>query len=1119
MTTAVRVTLVAVCGLATGASFLQADDALQLKHVSPRTLRPGHTVRIAVHGPGMETSTGLWIAADAQISPPLEVTEGKALFEVSTPEDLPVGITALRVLAGGQVSRLVLMAIDDLPFQLSQSDNTTREMAQGLTLPVAVEGVIKATESQCFRFAGRRGQRIAVDVLAARLGSNLDPLVQLTGAHGKLLATSDDDPGQGSDSRLTYLLPDDGEYYLELRDARHHGGPAHFYHLRLGNFPLVRSLFPLAVRHGQQTTLEVIDDGPSVHTTPFVAPQQGSVGWVGVRPPTTDTTTFAPVLLSDLQEAIETEGDDTRTSPQQLSIPSAINGSFQQAFDRDWYAIPATAGQKISITSHHATLGVPTKLFMRLYDAEENKLAETAQAGSQPGALYYHNNHDQTLLLEVQELHHRQGPGYVYRIEILEGRRDFALTVDANRFEVPQSGLFVVNVNANRQGYQGPIELSVTGLDNAHLENNVIAKEKESTELRIRVPENIPSGTWKRIRIIGQPEHKTGETHAGVVAQSLTTVAEPFSPIDFPSPDWRESVAVGIGLPFPQFFQLTARPGQLRIAPGTDRLTLQIVAERSPGFEGPIELVVSDLPGQAKAHAKTIAADQTTQVIELRSLASLGEGTYRFQLTGSATFEHQPQQFALNDLSLRVGSPLEIDAQLAGPMSTEGKQQVRLHVRRFTEDRGSIEIALGNQPAGIRLEQPATIDGSQETTLLQLVADIENLSTESIDLVFTGTTTIAPPPRFTVKETPVGEQLPEEELREIGILREAESFDRGNVTIDHEKYGKDIGIISDPGAQQNFVEYDIQLPQAGMYQVELRYAATNSRPGQLVLNSEVLKKDAIAEATGGWLPENQQWIVEGVFEFRAGGNTLRLQSEPLMSHIDKVLIVPAGSQRVLEAKFDSWISEGSATTAAQLDGNLVSVFASENSITGKWRVGILQFDLSELATAQVKAAHLQLAVDGRDSPLAKGLVRAATRLLPHDVTAAELSGTAYPEIADRSVLFEKLGRFTIKDGQSGPAGSWDQSHPANSVDLATLNQQIEAGHTKLVIALEALEDGAATARDWGANDEGPQGTHGGPLPPQLVLRVTESDRGEPETVTVESTPLKIKLPAQGETPH
>ena len=41
------------------------------------------------------------------------------------------------------------------------------------------------------------------------------------------------------------------------------------------------------------------------------------------------------------------------------------------------------------------------------------------------------------------------------------------------------------------------------------------------------------------------------------------------------------------------------------------------------------------------------------------------------------------------------------------------------------------------------------------------------------------------------------------------ILRQAESFDRGNVSILKEGYGEGIGIISDPGAQQNFAEYDL----------------------------------------------------------------------------------------------------------------------------------------------------------------------------------------------------------------------------------------------------------------------------------------------------------------------
>ena len=45
-----------------------------------------------------------------------------------------------------------------------------------------------------------------------------------------------------------------------------------------------------------------------------------------------------------------------------------------------------------------------------------------------------------------------------------------------------------------------------------------------------------------------------------------------------------------------------------------------------------------------------------------------------------------------------------------------------------------------------------------------------------------------------------------------GLLFEAEDFDRGNVSVDRDNYGKDIGIISDPGGQKNFAEYDIELP-------------------------------------------------------------------------------------------------------------------------------------------------------------------------------------------------------------------------------------------------------------------------------------------------------------------
>lgn len=127
---------------------------------------------------------------------------------------------------------------------------------------------------------------------------------------------------------------------------------------------------------------------------------------------------------------------------------------------------------------------------------------------------------------------------------------------------------------------------------------------------------------------------------------------------------------------------------------------------------------------------------------------------------------------------------------------------------------------------------------------------------------------------------------------EASIAFEAEAHARGNVVIDRERYGKDIGIISDPGGQKNYAEYDLNIKEEGLYFLQLRYAAKNARPGQVLLDGKVVVQDAIAKTTGGWQPENQQWHDEGSFEMASGKRVLRLQSEPMMSHLDKVRLLP-----------------------------------------------------------------------------------------------------------------------------------------------------------------------------------------------------------------------------------
>lgn len=127
--------------------------------------------------------------------------------------------------------------------------------------------------------------------------------------------------------------------------------------------------------------------------------------------------------------------------------------------------------------------------------------------------------------------------------------------------------------------------------------------------------------------------------------------------------------------------------------------------------------------------------------------------------------------------------------------------------------------------------------------------------------------------------------------------RQAESFNRGNVSRITDGYGKGIGVISDPGAQQNFAEFDLDMPDGGRFLIQLRYAAENSRPGRILVNGKVVRERAITEATGGWYPEHQRWHSEGTHEFQSGRNVLRIESAPLMSHIDRfrMIRIEAGS--------------------------------------------------------------------------------------------------------------------------------------------------------------------------------------------------------------------------------
>jgi len=128
--------------------------------------------------------------------------------------------------------------------------------------------------------------------------------------------------------------------------------------------------------------------------------------------------------------------------------------------------------------------------------------------------------------------------------------------------------------------------------------------------------------------------------------------------------------------------------------------------------------------------------------------------------------------------------------------------------------------------------------------------------------------------------------------RASDVILEAESFQRGVVKIDKEQYGRNIGVILTPQAPA-YAEYDFKAPVTGEYQIEFRYASAAPRPVMLLIDGAVVNRAATGSVTGGFYPENQRWEPAELVKLTQGEHTLRIQSESVFPHIDRILLSPS----------------------------------------------------------------------------------------------------------------------------------------------------------------------------------------------------------------------------------
>lgn len=718
-----------IAGLASSAN----AQVPSITSTSPQAVAPGKSIDVTIRGANLTGATQLWTSFPSQTTLSPDVKDNgknaaQVVYRITVPADATPGVHGIRIATPGGISALRLFVIDDLPSIAQNRANKTPAAAQVISAPVAIDGVVDSLSRNYYKFKATAGQQLSFEVLARRLGSPLDPMIQILDMQGHELTYSDDEPGLSSDSQLTHTFQRGGDYLIELRDIRYQGGGTFSYRLRVGDFPCVSVPFPMGAQRGQTVGVNfagsfVEDLQPlNVHI-----PSDPLVNWINVAAKRAGgvSSGFALMSVGNGIETVEQEPNDDIKQANRVVLGTSLNGRFHQPGDVDHYVFKATKGQKFSFSGITRQQGSPTDLVLRLFNAAGGKVSEAEDAGTNEGVINYTFPADGDYTLFVEDLHHRGGSPFAYRIEVAPTETGFALQATADALNVPAGGTAMVTVTSARRGYNGPIEIVAIDLPAGFTSiPTVIGKGQNSVVLTVSATTDAASGKWANIRIVGRA--KVGAQDYESVASVETALKTRFAAMLWPPRTLTGAVGLGVA----PAAQITLKVETQSIVFGKSLTAkIKVTATRANGFNEAITLAVTPakngLPGNVTVGLKPIPKDKNEVEITVTATDKAALGEFTAVLIGTIKQGKVTVVQPLPGLRLKLQSPYQLTADSGdGKLTKGGQLTVKVAVSRNPAFTGPLVLTLQNLPKGVTAAA-ATIpaDKNEVEVVLSAAAD------------------------------------------------------------------------------------------------------------------------------------------------------------------------------------------------------------------------------------------------------------------------------------------------------------------------------------------------------------------------------------------------------------
>lgn len=430
-----------------------------VEHLEPPVFERGKTTRVTVVGSGIGKALDLWTTLPVgtlKASPAGESSAGRAVFDVTVAATAPVGVAGLRLATADGLGNAVLFLIDDLPVRPAPAAATPTKVA----LPCALWSRFREATVDRFAIHVSAGQRVSFEAVGNRLGKDVDPLLTIRDAQGRMVAERDNDPGLYFDCRFEHTFIAGGTYIVEMHDARFHGSEHGMYVLRMGRFPAARVAVPPTVRPGSQTELRLPELGQTVS---FKVPmdQRAGLFFAEIRRQADEGSAWLPLEVGNA--TAHTNASNTLDQAAAVAVPGYGCGVLDKPGQRQFFRLDLAKGQKIQVRAEARAFNSPADLELAITDAKGKELRRVTENAKEEITLDFNAGNGGTFGLSVRDLNRDGGPAFAYRLDIHEARPEVHVTAEVEGLTVPRGNYQPVPLTVTRADYAGPIALTLVG--------------------------------------------------------------------------------------------------------------------------------------------------------------------------------------------------------------------------------------------------------------------------------------------------------------------------------------------------------------------------------------------------------------------------------------------------------------------------------------------------------------------------------------------------------------------------------------------------------------------------------------------------------------------------------